>query len=631
MVKFTQILAALLVTFLLVMCLPLQAGDETAAGFTKELSSATVDASGAVWIGGKFSAIFRYQNEQLIRFDSFSTPIPDSGVTAAFVDRDSIKWFGTTRGYVLRYDDKTWQVMPFARPISDIKAICQGPDGTIWIGSRTQGIFKYQNARIENSFPPVDGRFGNLEAMDFDGDGNLWVAIRGGVLCFDGHEWTTFGRELPGNDAIWALAWDKHSKAVYCGNMTGLYRYENGNWSLFANRQSGMNDNHVRWIRTNGMGQIWVGHGQAQSGVSRFDGTSWTGFVPGSPENSDEITDVAFSSNGRTWFPGRRHGLRMYDGQTWFEFPMQSDRNDPRFVWRRRQLRDLMKEEATTVELAAVLTDPFEYRGKKIRFVGRIKSGFELSELLGRDGQRFGIWPAVHHELARFRMTTANGGELPSDQLIEFSGYLESGGYYGHMGNAPHQFFIVEMYPHGDGPITKAELQTQLNDFINKDLPHLPLPDLPETEAIANARTRLAGSWLLISGAQRGKEEKPVSNMTLEISHDQITFRKTAQQSLMKFRVDPSRELPAIDLLTYEKRGNEDRLRGITRCIYKLDGDALTLCFSDDPERRPTKFASEAETKTDLGFFKRIGNVPESGVTISAETTDPGIVVPKRL
>ena len=469
--------------------------------------------------------------------------------------------------------------------------------------------------------------------MDFDRSGNLWVATRSGILRFDGREWSKISMEKPGSSPGGTLAYDKHTDSVLCGNNKGLFKYETGNWSLFANAKSGMSSDLIRWIRSNSSGQIWVGHGNRQDGVSRLDGVQWAGFQPGSPDAADEITDVAYGPDGRSWFTGRFHGLRMFDGDDWFTFPIARHRSDPRFWWRKKHLADLLKEETTTVELAAVMKDPFQYREKKIRFVGCLKSGLEYSELVDLNGQRFGIWPDGHAELGNFKRKHGFDKELPEDQSFEFTGYLEFGGYYGHLGRAPHQFFIVEVYPLGDGAVKTEEIQSKLKAYLEEETPHLFLVDARDTEDVAKATTNLAGTWSVVSAVARGKESVPTPKMTIVISGDKIIFKSDNSETASEFRVDPSRELPAMDVFSFDGRtGREEAERPPTqsmKCIYQLDGDSLWLCNSDDPARRPTKFLSEAETKTDLLMLKRIGPAPE--VNSKAVDDEPGIVVPKRL
>ena len=609
-------------------------GGDKATGFTGELSATAVDAKGAVWIGAKYGGIYQYQDQQLTLFDPFNTPIPDSGVSALFVDRDDVKWFGTTRGYVLTYDDKTWNVLPSERKLGGIAAIRQGPQGKMWIATKSKGIFQYENGKIELAFASSDARFQSLEAMDVDREGNLWVATRSGILRFDGQEWSKIDLEKPGNNAGGTLAYEKHTDSILCGNGTGLYRYEAAKWSLFANANSGMGSDHIRWIRSNGSGQIWVGHGDRQAGVSRFDGVQWKGFQPGRPDAADdEITDAAFGPDGRMWFPGRFHGLRMFDGDNWFTFPITRHRIDPRFWWRKKYLADLMKEETTDIELAEVMKDPFQYRGKKIRFVGRARSGFEYSELVDLNGQQFGIWPSGHPELGSFQRKHGFYKDLPKDQSFEFTGYLEFGGYYGHMGSFPHQFFMVEVYPLGGGPVKKEEVQPKLKAYIEQETPHLFLVAAPDTEDVVKARTSLAGTWSVVSAFARGKESIPTPNMTIVISEDKMVFNEDARESVGEFRIDPSRDLPAMDLFFFngqtEREEQERQPTQSMKCIYHLDGDCLKICSSDEPERRPTQFLSEAEGKTELMILNRIGPAPE--ISGKADADEPGIVVPTRL
>ena len=94
-----------------------------------------------------------------------------------------------------------------------IRSIVEGPDGNLWVGDNREGLAAFAplapSATVpttvrESFFPdgPYDGRFTEL---DFDMDGNLWLAgIRGtdtGFYRFDGQaEWVTYSKRF--NDAF---------------------------------------------------------------------------------------------------------------------------------------------------------------------------------------------------------------------------------------------------------------------------------------------------------------------------------------------------------------------------------------------------------------------------------------------
>ena len=67
------------------------------------------------------------------------------------------------------------------------------------------------------------------------------------------------------------------------------------------------------------------------------------------------------------------------------------------------------------------------------------------------------------------------------------------------------------------------------------------------------------------------------------------------------YKLDPSKNPKAIDLTTADKE------KMMTAAIYELDGDTLKICWSEkDPDQRPTKFASDADSGQTMIVLKRV-------------------------
>ena len=67
-----------------------------------------------------------------------------------------------------------------------------------------------------------------------------------------------------------------------------------------------------------------------------------------------------------------------------------------------------------------------------------------------------------------------------------------------------------------------------------------------------------------------------------------------------KYATDPKKNPPTIDLDTEAVGGR------VVRGIYKVDGDTLTVCWSNGSDPRPTAFESTAAKPTTLYVFKRL-------------------------
>lgn len=113
---------------------------------------------------------------------------------------------------------------------------------------------------------------------------------------------------------------------------------------------------------------------------------------------------------------------------------------------------------------------------------------------------------------------------------------------------------------------------------------------------------KLKGLWTLESRSSGGTEFKQAKALMfqLRIEGDQWTpLVKGKDTGADKIVVDPTKTPKTIDRLS-------DGGKSVTRGIYKLDGDTLTVAFSPTNNAdRPTAFESVKGSPTILSVYKR--------------------------
>ncbi len=101
---------------------------------------------------------------------------------------------------------------------------------------------------------------------------------------------------------------------------------------------------------------------------------------------------------------------------------------------------------------------------------------------------------------------------------------------------------------------------------------------------------KLQGEWTMVSLEQRGKNasDEVVKQYKLTIKGDQWVVSTGGGEATMTFKIDPSKNPKTIDLTSEGKQA-------VSRGIYKLEGDTLTLCRTTGDIDRPMEFKTTPE------------------------------------
>jgi RNA polymerase sigma-70 factor (ECF subfamily) len=116
----------------------------------------------------------------------------------------------------------------------------------------------------------------------------------------------------------------------------------------------------------------------------------------------------------------------------------------------------------------------------------------------------------------------------------------------------------------------------------------------------ADEQKKLQGEWQVIEvelqGKKLTKDDAEAKAMRCVIKDDGFTFSTTAKAGRERkktFKLDPTKTPKEIDLTSLDGQEKDQT----AACIYKLDGDRLTIClpyFVKDPSVRPKEFKAGA-------------------------------------
>lgn len=212
------------------------------------------------------------QTHTVVLVHAHRSPFPSNLVSALTLDREGYVWAGTVAG-LARYDGRGWRLVempiPPHRTWVNNNALGLLEDGTLWVGTRTEGLFLRKDGRWSH-LGKADGLPGNainalLESRLKDDSGRpiLYVGTYGsGLARRVGGRWEPLdvGYGATSNQ-IFTLAEDPQGR-LWVGTRGGLYILEKGRFRPFehAAELPSQDIRQVLWTRdADGQPELWLG------------------------------------------------------------------------------------------------------------------------------------------------------------------------------------------------------------------------------------------------------------------------------------------------------------------------------------------------------------------------------------
>jgi two-component sensor histidine kinase/ligand-binding sensor domain-containing protein len=320
------------------------------------------DPDGSVWIGTNDGHVHRYRDRRLLAVHEADRP--GLQIRAMLRDREQTLWVGSSDGIIgLKEDGGTWRaavtglasqrvtrlhqdpqgnlwigtfdglyryadgafvsrvdVVPSV-PTEYIGAIASDHEGSVWIGTRAQGLARLRRGEFL-SYTTRDGLpSAEVSTVLEDGTGALWVGTIGGLSRLRAGRFTS-SHEHQGMPArsVLSLAVDD-DETLWVGTEAGLYRSPKARpcrdpdcRGPFARVGDASTKLYIRVIRTDPDGSIWIG--TDYEGVAHIkDGkTTFYNTRDGLPH--DAVRDLLRTPDGAWWIATRGGGIsRLKNGR----------------------------------------------------------------------------------------------------------------------------------------------------------------------------------------------------------------------------------------------------------------------------------------------------------------------------
>ncbi len=192
--------------------------------------------------------------------------------------------------------------------------ICKDADGRYWFSQRWEGISIYDGVNWE-TIKELDGTdLGEVVDLFLDSQNNIWISSGVNVILkFDGTTITTY-------PDVYSPSWydgnvieDKFHNIWTCGT-SGVSKFDGVSWSHYSS--GSLESGDVTAIASDTLGNIWAA--TSDWGVRMFDGNSWTSFTNYALMKFN--TDIHVDRNNKVWV-ATSNGAITYDGANWSDYP----------------------------------------------------------------------------------------------------------------------------------------------------------------------------------------------------------------------------------------------------------------------------------------------------------------------
>ncbi|MEW9700983.1 two-component regulator propeller domain-containing protein [Paenibacillus sp. SI8] len=295
------------------------------------------DRSGIIWIGTNSSGINKFSQEKDKFAHFYNKPIDansldNNNVWSFYVDKDNQLWVGTSDGLNI-YDSSRQKVKHYQHDLKEGSSISTGnvwtimedSHGDIYVGTQT-GLDRFDRKTekfIHYRYDLDNGNnLSNIRALYEDKKGTLWIGTKNdGLLSLDPAR-TTFNqipnKTLSGSIWITSLMEDRDG-SLWVGTNTGLYDLDSQAVSVGSYRQNSNNqttsisNDRIRSIYEDAAhGMIWIA--TLGGGLNRLDvkTNSLTTFSEDDGLSNNTIYGILADEEGNLWL-STDFGISKFD------------------------------------------------------------------------------------------------------------------------------------------------------------------------------------------------------------------------------------------------------------------------------------------------------------------------------
>lgn len=226
----------------------------------KPITALFKDHQGNIWLGATGVGVFEYHDGKFVALE-------DSGVKDLLQDPHCLLvtekgqiWIGAGDDFVLCRDGNEWRPYQIPRHLSRsyVGSLVEEPDGTVWAGSTSEGLFQFKDRNLTEVNASSGLSDNAVESLLTDRDGNLWAGTDTGLNLLRQKDLFAFDqRQGLGYGAVDALA-EIAPGEIWAGKPNGeLYQWNGQSFSHLMSADLSVIGDQINSMLVSGDG-CWV-------------------------------------------------------------------------------------------------------------------------------------------------------------------------------------------------------------------------------------------------------------------------------------------------------------------------------------------------------------------------------------
>ena len=249
---------------------------------------------------GTNSGLIIFENDQVTKVDT-GNGLSDNIINSIATKRNEV-YLGTSKGLnVLNTASGQIKRYQIENGLIDenITALMNQHDAYIWIASNS-GLLRFDGNQFTFYNVGLDNNSNVVKCLLNDREDNVWMGTHSGIYKYRDNSFSSFDKvNGPGNAFIFQIFRDKNENLWLCSDNTGLYRYSQGFFKRYAEKE-GLGTNVVHAGLEDDEGRLLFG---TKNGVLQFKNERFTN-IPLPKEFKGPYEMLLKRKDGTVWIAG---------------------------------------------------------------------------------------------------------------------------------------------------------------------------------------------------------------------------------------------------------------------------------------------------------------------------------------